>query len=103
MARTLRIVVQTTTPRRVDDWSIESLALMRRELASIEETGLRFDVVARDRASDSAAPDPVLSTLHESNFDELVRRWISLAGARKQSHSPNPTSERSPDNEHSQS
>lgn len=73
MARTLKILVQTTTPRRADDWSIESLTLMRRELASIEEAGLRFDVVARDRAPDSSAPDPVLSTLHESDFDEL---WL---------------------------
>src|SRR5262245_41815618 len=46
---------------------------MRRELAGIEEAGLRFDVVARDRAADGSAPDPVLSTLHESDFDEL---WL---------------------------
>jgi len=73
MPRTLKILVQTTTPRKADDWSIESLTLMRRELASIEEGGLRFDVVARDRAPDTSAPDPVLSTLHESGFDEL---WL---------------------------
>jgi hypothetical protein len=73
MARTLRILVQTTTPRKADDWSIESFRLLRKELASIEEGGLRFDVVARDRAPGSSAPDPVLSTLHESDFDEL---WL---------------------------
>jgi len=73
MARTLKILVQTTTPRQADDWSIESLTLMRGALASIEEAGLRVDVVARDRAPDSSAPDPVLSTLDESNFDEL---WL---------------------------
>ena len=73
MARTLKILVQTTTPRLADDWSIESLTLMRRELASIDEGGLRVDVVARDRAPDASAPDPVLSTLHESGFDEL---WL---------------------------
>jgi hypothetical protein len=69
----VKILVQTTIPRRADDWSVESLALMRRELASIEDAGLRFDVVARNRATDSSAPDPVLSTLHESDFDEL---WL---------------------------
>jgi hypothetical protein len=53
MARTLKILVQTTTPRQADNWSIESLTLMRRELASIDEAGLRFDVVARDRAADA--------------------------------------------------
>lgn len=73
MTRTLRVLVQTTTPRRADDWSIESLTLMRSELASIEEAGLRVDVVARDRAPDCSAPDPVLSTLAESDFDEL---WL---------------------------
>jgi hypothetical protein len=73
VARTLKILVQTTTPRQADDWSIESLTLMRKELASIEEVGLRFDVVARNRAPDSSAPDPVLSTLYESDFDEL---WL---------------------------
>jgi hypothetical protein len=71
MARTLKILVQTTIPRRPDDWSIQSLTLMRSELAAIEEAGFRFDVVARDRAADPTTPDPVLSRLHESDFDEL--------------------------------
>src|SRR5712691_13516864 len=73
MARRLKVLVQTTIPRRPDDWSIESLTLMRRELAAIDEAGLRFDVVARDRAADPTTPDPVLSGLHESDFDEL---WL---------------------------
>jgi hypothetical protein len=73
MARTVKILMQTTTPRQGDDWSIESFMLMRNELASFEESGLRFDVVARDRAAGFATPDPVLSTLHESDFDEL---WL---------------------------
>lgn len=73
MGRRLKILVQTTTPRRPDDWSIESLTLMRSELVAIEEAGLRVDVVARDRAADPGRPDPVLSTLHESDFDEL---WL---------------------------
>jgi hypothetical protein len=73
VARTLKILVQATTPRQPDNWSIESFTLMRKELAAIEEAGLRFDVIARDRAPDTSAPDPVLSTLHESDFDEL---WL---------------------------
>lgn len=73
MGRPLRILVQTTIPRRSDDWSIESLTLMRGELAVIDEGGVRCDVVARDRAGDPTKPDPVLSTLHESDFDEL---WL---------------------------
>lgn len=73
MARTVRILVQTTTPRRADDWSVDSFTLMRKELASIEEEGLRFEVTARDRDADIAAPDPLLSTLDASEFDEL---WL---------------------------
>jgi hypothetical protein len=73
MSRTLRILVQTTIPRRPDDWSIESLTLMRGELAATEEAGLRFEVVGRDRAADPSAPDPVLATLDRSDFDEL---WL---------------------------
>src|SRR5262245_32454733 len=46
---------------------------MRKELASMEEGGLRFEVEARDRYQDAAASDPVLSTLDESDFDEL---WL---------------------------
>ena len=73
MARTVRILVQTTIPRRPDDWSIESLSLMRRELAQIDEPGVRFEVVSRDRAADPTSADPVLSRLDESEFDEL---WL---------------------------
>lgn len=73
MARTVRILMQTTTPRQPDDWSIDSFTLMRKELASIEEGGLRFEVEARDRDPDATAPDLVLSTLDESDFDEL---WL---------------------------
>jgi hypothetical protein len=73
MSRTLKILVQTTIPRRPDDWSIESLTLMRRELAATDEAGLRFHVVARDRAADASTPDPVLATLDRSDYDEL---WL---------------------------
>ena len=73
MDRPLKILVQTTIPRRSDDWSIDSLALMRCELAAINEAGVRVDVVARDRTPDPTTPDPVLSRLDESDFDEL---WL---------------------------
>ena len=73
MSRRVKILVQTTIPRRPDDWSIDSLSLMRRELSDIDEAGIVTDVVARDREGDSATPDPVLSKLDESDFDEL---WL---------------------------
>jgi hypothetical protein len=73
VARKVTILVQTTIPRRADDWSTESLTLMRSELAAREEDGFRFEVVARDRAADPTTPDPVLSRLESSDFDEL---WL---------------------------
>jgi hypothetical protein len=73
MDRTLKILVQTTIPRREDNWSVESLKLVRCELAAIDEVGVRCEVVARDRTPDLTKPDPTLSTLAESDFDEL---WL---------------------------
>jgi hypothetical protein len=72
VAPKLKILLQTTIPRRADDWSIESLTLMRSELVGRED-GFRYEVVARDRAADLGTPDPVLSGLAESDFDEL---WL---------------------------
>jgi hypothetical protein len=71
--RTVRILVQTTTPGAPDDWSVESLSLLRRLLASLREDGTRFDVTARNRESDSSGDDPVLRSLDRSPFDEL---WL---------------------------
>ena len=73
MERTIRILVQTTTTRRSDNWSIESLTLMTRHLASLQEEGVRFEVVARDREAGADGNDPLLVSLDRSHFDEL---WL---------------------------
>jgi hypothetical protein len=73
MVRTVRILVQTTTPRRPDDWSVESLSLLTEHLASLREDGTRFDVAARNREVGPDGSDPVLSALDRSAFDEL---WL---------------------------
>lgn len=73
MGRTVRILVQTTTPRRPDDWSVESLSLMTRHLASLEEDGVRFEVAARNREAGPDGNDSVLVSLDRSPFDEL---WL---------------------------
>ena len=73
MQRTVRILVQTTTPRRPDDWSVESLSLMTEHLASLREGGTLFDVTARNREAGPDGNDPVLACLDQSSFDEL---WI---------------------------
>jgi hypothetical protein len=73
MQRTVRILVQTTTPRRPDDWSVASLSLMTEYLASLREGGTRIDVTARDRKPGPDGNDPVLASLDRSSFDEI---WI---------------------------
>jgi hypothetical protein len=71
MERTIRILVQTTTPGGSDDWSIESLSLLQGHLASLREDETRFEVTARNRAS--SGDDPILRSLDRSSFDEL---WL---------------------------
>jgi hypothetical protein len=63
----MKILLQTTIVPTHDDWSIARFELLTNFL---QEQG--FDVTARDRAS-SERPDPVLSTLPDSDFDEM---WL---------------------------
>lgn len=71
MERTIRILVQTTTPGAPDDWSVDSLSLLTGYLASLREGETRVDVTARNREPDG--DDPVLASLDRSPFDEL---WL---------------------------
>ena len=73
MPRTVRILIQTTTPHRPDDWSVESLSLLTQHLSSLREDGTRFEVTARNRESAPGGDDPVLATLDASPYDEL---WL---------------------------
>ena len=73
MERTVRILVQTTTPGGTDDWSVERLSLLTAHLASLREDGTRFDVTARNREPGPNGDDPVLASLDRSQFDEL---WL---------------------------
>lgn len=73
MARTIRILVQTTTPRRPDDWSVDSLSLLRGLLGSLRENDVRTEVAARNREAGPNGDDPVLASLDRSEFDEL---WL---------------------------
>lgn len=72
MDRTVRILMQTTTPRQPDNWSVESFSLLADHLSSLRGNGTRFDVTARNREP-GAGDDPVLSSLDGSPYDEL---WI---------------------------
>ena len=73
MTRTVKILIQTTTPARPDNWSVDSLTLLREHLACLGENGTRFEVVARNRDAPVGVPDPLLSRLDETDFDEL---WL---------------------------
>jgi hypothetical protein len=73
MTRTIRILVQTTTPRTPDNWSVESLSLMSAHLAGLREGDTTFEVTARNHEAGPDGSDPVLATLDRSAFDEL---WL---------------------------
>ncbi len=68
MDRPKRILLQTTIPFAEDDWHIGRFGALHALLAG--EPG--FEVTARDR-DPPGAPDSVLSTLDQSDFDQL---WL---------------------------
>jgi len=74
-----RILLQTTIPHTENDWHIGRFSLLRDYLASLAEpdgTPL-FEVVARDREN-MGRPDPVISQIDQSDFDEL---WLFAVDA----------------------
>jgi hypothetical protein len=75
MSKPIHILLQTTIPAVEDDWNIDRFSLLRQHLSSItDEQGTPlYQVTARNRETDSNGDDPVLSTLDETNFDEL---WL---------------------------
>ena len=74
MADPIHILLQTTIPPIADDWHIGRFSMLRDHLAGlVDEAGEPLcEVTARDRAA-PGSPDPVLSTIDRSNFDEL---WL---------------------------
>ncbi len=73
-ARPTRILLQTTIPFAEDDWSIARFSLLRDLLAGAVDGEGRplYAVEARDRGP-VGVPDPVLSRLDDSDFDQL---WL---------------------------
>ena len=71
---TIKILLQTTIVPTLDDWSIARFELLASFLRQQKDDSGNplFDVTARDREA-PGAPDPVLSTLHRSDFDEM---WL---------------------------
>jgi len=64
----IKILLQTTIVPTENDWHIGRFSMLRDYLAGLP----MFDVTARDRGP-VGQPDPVLSSLHTSDYDEL---WL---------------------------
>jgi hypothetical protein len=74
MSLPIRILLQTTIPSVADDWNIGRFSMLHDYLAGLmDEDGAPLcDVTARDRTA-PGSPDPILSTIDRSDFDEL---WL---------------------------
>ncbi|WP_218016220.1 hypothetical protein [Sphingomonas asaccharolytica] len=74
MSSPIRILLQTTITGIADDWNIGRFSMLRDYLAGLtdEEGAPLCDVTARDRTA-PGSPDPILSTIDRSDFDEL---WL---------------------------
>jgi hypothetical protein len=74
MTRPIKILLQSTIPSTVDDWSISRFGLLAKFLREQrdERDNALFEVTSRDRDAQGAS-DRVLSTLDQSDFDEM---WL---------------------------
>lgn len=70
----INVLLQTTIERPVDDWGIARFAMLRDYLGGLrgDDGAPLFRVTARDREA-VGRPDPVLSTLDASDYDQL---WL---------------------------
>jgi hypothetical protein len=70
----IQILLQTTIVPTADDWSIDRFQLLTNYLRQQRDAAgnALFSVTARDRATADGI-DPVLATLHESDFHEM---WL---------------------------
>jgi hypothetical protein len=74
MTAPIRILLQTTIAGNADDWNIGRFSMLRDYLSGLTDAvdAPLCSVTARDRTA-PGAPDPVLSTIDRSDFDEL---WL---------------------------
>jgi len=73
--KSIKILLQTTIPYAEDDWHIGRFSLLTEHLRSLknENGDSLYEVANRNREVDSNGVDLVLSTLDESDFDQL---WL---------------------------
>lgn len=69
-----RILIQTTIPDIEDDWHVGRFSMLASHLAGLRDAAGAplYEVTARNRVP-AGAPDPVLSTLDVSGYDQL---WL---------------------------
>lgn len=75
MSKPIQILLQTTIPAVADDWNIDRFSLLREHLSSLtdEQGAPLYQVTARNRETNAAGDDKILSTLDETDFDQL---WL---------------------------
>ena len=75
MSKPVKILLQTTIPYAEDDWHIGRFSLLNEHLKSLldENGNALYDVTTRNREENLSGVDPLLSTLDESDFDQL---WL---------------------------
>jgi hypothetical protein len=87
-AKQLKILLQTTTPFRPDDWSVDSLTLLRQELEALDLSGNAVSVTARNRESSHDEPDPVLAGIDDPTSTSSGCSLSTWMGASPQKSAP---------------
>jgi hypothetical protein len=75
MSNPVNILLQTTIPFVEDDWNVERFSLLAEHLASLKDDNGNplYKVTTRNRETNADGDDPLLSTLDESDFQQL---WL---------------------------
>ncbi|MEO8043173.1 MAG: hypothetical protein ABI646_11225 [Acidobacteriota bacterium] len=75
MTKPLKILLQTTIAAVADDWHIGRFSLLESHLRSLTNAdgAPLYEVTGRNRETDETGNDPLLSSLDESEFDQL---WL---------------------------
>lgn len=78
----IKVLLQTTIPYTEDDWNIGRFALLGDYVASLRTgEGLQLAAVtARDREPDADGNDPVLSSIDDSDYDQVWLFGVDVGG-----------------------
>lgn len=75
MSQPIKVLLQTTIPFEENNWHVGRFSLLREHLVGLKDSNgdSLYEVTARDRESDGAGNEPILSRLDTTDFDEL---WL---------------------------